>query len=169
MVSKQNGEPVQLLRTCHYGCSQIQGKEPSQYDMEASGKKEAFFRALEHIPRYTVKRGVIAFRGKGEDGITNFKEKMVDVLLALDIAKLSIKKQVSHIALITGDADYVPAVQLAKDEGVIVWLFHGPSKSRVNQRPVFSNDLWAEADERYEMDMQFMRDIQIKNKRQKGY
>lgn len=169
IVSERSGEQIKLFRTCHYGCSQVQGKEPSQYDAEATEKKEGFFRALEHIPRYTVKRGYIAYRGKGENGITTFREKMVDVLLALDAAKMALKKQVSHMAFITGDADYVPAFQLVKEEGIIVWLFHGPSKSKTTSRPTFSNELWAEADERCEIDARFMQDIEIKKKHQRGY
>lgn len=46
------------------------------------------------------------------------------ILLAIDMIKLALKNKVQHIILITGDSDFVPAVQYVKDEGVMVHLRH---------------------------------------------
>ncbi|MEM3192583.1 MAG: NYN domain-containing protein [Candidatus Parvarchaeota archaeon] len=39
------------------------------------------------------------------------------------MVKLALKNKIQHIILITGDSDFVPAVQYVK-EGVIVYLTH---------------------------------------------
>ena len=42
--------------------------------------------------------------------------------IGLDIATLSLKKQVEKIILIAGDSDFVPAVKFARREGIIIQL-----------------------------------------------
>ena len=64
---------------------------------------------------------------------------MVDVLLSIDLVRLSARGQITDIALAAGDSDFVPAVEVAKNEGVSVWLYHG-------NRP--HNALWDAVDER---------------------
>lgn len=52
----------------------------------------------------------------------DIKQKRVDMKIGLDIASLSIKKQVEKIILITGDSDFVPAIKMARREGIIIQL-----------------------------------------------
>ena len=48
------------------------------------------------------------------------------------------------VAILSGDSDLLPALNMAKDTGVIVRLVHGP-------RDTYHNDLWDAADERKQM------------------
>jgi uncharacterized LabA/DUF88 family protein len=48
----------------------------------------------------------------------DFVQKMVDMKIGLDIASITLKKQVDQIILIAGDSDFVPAAKLARREGV---------------------------------------------------
>lgn len=48
----------------------------------------------------------------------DFNQKMVDIKIGLDIASITLKKQVDQIILISGDSDFVPAAKLARREGV---------------------------------------------------
>lgn len=48
------------------------------------------------------------------------------------------------IAILSGDSDLLPAVEMAKDTGIIVRLVHGP-------RGTYHGDLWDAADERKEI------------------
>jgi uncharacterized LabA/DUF88 family protein len=41
--------------------------------------------------------------------------------------KLALKNKIQHIVLVTGDSDFVPAVQYVKEEGVVVHLRHAES------------------------------------------
>ena len=52
----------------------------------------------------------------------SFRQKGVDMRIGLDIASITLKRQASVIVLVTGDSDFVPAVKLARREGVQVVL-----------------------------------------------
>lgn len=52
----------------------------------------------------------------------NFTQKGIDMKIGLDVAWLSIKRVVDRIVLCTGDRDFVPAMKLARREGVQVVL-----------------------------------------------
>ncbi len=53
-----------------------------------------------------------------EDVYFNFSQKRVDIKIGLDIASMTLKKQVDQIILISGDSDFVPAAKLARREGI---------------------------------------------------
>ncbi len=48
----------------------------------------------------------------------DFTQKRVDIKIGLDIASMSLKKQVEQIILVSGDSDFVPASKLARCEGI---------------------------------------------------
>lgn len=54
----------------------------------------------------------------------NVQQKGVDMRIGLDIATLALKRQVSAVVLVTGDSDLVPAMKLARREGLQVVLAH---------------------------------------------
>ncbi len=53
-----------------------------------------------------------------DDVIFDFNQKMVDIKIGLDIASITLKRQVDQIILISGDSDFVPAAKLARREGI---------------------------------------------------
>lgn len=53
-----------------------------------------------------------------EDVQFDFSQKRVDIKIGLDIASITLKKQVQQIILISGDSDFVPAAKLARREGI---------------------------------------------------
>ncbi|EAJ0333732.1 NYN domain-containing protein [Campylobacter lari] len=57
-----------------------------------------------------------------DDFVLDIRQKGVDMKIGLDIATLSIKKQIEKIILITADSDFIPAIKHARKEGVIVQL-----------------------------------------------
>jgi uncharacterized LabA/DUF88 family protein len=50
--------------------------------------------------------------------IYDLKQKRVDIKIGLDIASITLKRQVDQIILISGDSDFVPAAKLARREGI---------------------------------------------------
>ncbi len=52
----------------------------------------------------------------------DIKQKGVDMKIGLDMATIANKKQVEKIILITADSDFIPAIKLARKEGIIVQL-----------------------------------------------
>lgn len=57
-----------------------------------------------------------------DDFVPGFRQKAVDMRLGLDIASLTLKRQVDTIILVAGDSDFVPAAKLARREGVRIIL-----------------------------------------------
>jgi uncharacterized LabA/DUF88 family protein len=56
----------------------------------------------------------------------------------------------------SGDSDLIPAVEVAQQEGVCLWLVHGPSRSRANGTSTHARELWDAADERIELTPAFI-------------
>ncbi len=81
---------------------------------------------------------------------TKFKQKMVDILMSLDIADISFERQVDYIILIAGDSDFVPAIKKAKECRVIVHLFY--HKNSIH------NQILDEVDERHEITEKIIND-----------
>jgi len=95
---------------------------------------------LAHSPDVAVRRGEIAFRGwkvRGEtvdelkshlrdlvesDLAPDIEQKGVDLRIGLDIAVLAFKRIVETVVIVTGDSDLVPAMKLARREGLRVYL-----------------------------------------------
>ena len=84
-----------------------------------------------------------------KNGTPIFLQKGVDLQLGLDFALLAGKHQVPHAAIIPLATATIPAVTVAKQEGVCVWLFRGPAST-------YAQPLWDAADERFAMDQAFM-------------
>jgi uncharacterized LabA/DUF88 family protein len=98
----------------------------------------------------------LTFRGTTREGQPIFQQKMVDLQLGLDVALLAGKQQIGHAAIFSGDSDLIPAVEVAKREGVCVWLIHGPSRVKTSGMPTYSLELWDAVDERIELTPDFM-------------
>ena len=147
--------PVDLLRTYYYDCPPYQSRTPTDDERERYRRKRSFLHRLATIPRYHVREGRLQYQGKDAGGRSIFQQKGVDLLLGLDVAVLSIKQRISHAVLVAGDSDFLPAVAVAKQEGVLMWLLHGPLRGSGGS-PTYSRELWLEADERIEFDNAFM-------------
>jgi uncharacterized LabA/DUF88 family protein len=56
----------------------------------------------------------------------------VDVLLAVDLTRLAWKQEITHAVLVSGDADFVPAVEDARAAGVHVALRYAPGTAHAD-------------------------------------
>ena len=52
----------------------------------------------------------------------DIQQKGVDMRIGLDIASLTLKKQVGVLVLVTGDSDFIPAMKFARREGAQLFL-----------------------------------------------
>ena len=152
IVADKTSEPLDLLRTLFYHCPPYQGNPPSEDEKRRTAGFRRFADALKGIDNFDFREGRLALRGYDKDGRPIFQQKRVDLLLGLDIALMSARESITHMGLITGDSDLIPAVLVAKLEGVNTWLFHGPKVSRADGSSTYSQDLWQEVDMRHEID-----------------
>ena len=96
---------------------------------------------IENQPDMAVRRGTLVHQGweignaavrqltagtkttvDANDVIPKIVQKGVDMRIGLDIASLALKRLVSAIVVVSGDSDLVPAMKLARREGLRVFL-----------------------------------------------
>lgn len=58
------------------------------------------------------------------DFVPNIEQKGVDLRIGLDIARLSTRRLVDVIVVVTGDSDMIPAFKFARREGLRIYLDH---------------------------------------------
>lgn len=155
-IADKTPESVDILRTYYYDCLPYQTRTPSATERQRYGKKLGFFNYLETLSRVQVRQGILAYRGRNRQGNPIFQQKRTDLLLGLDFAEQSTKRQISHVGLVAGDSDFCPAVEFAKRESICVWLFHGPKVSPETAECTYAEALWQCADERCEIDQAFI-------------
>ncbi|WP_245595281.1 NYN domain-containing protein [Fictibacillus gelatini] len=117
-------EDRQLLRAYYYHCLPYQTSHPTEEESKQFSNAQKFFRKLNRLNSFTVREGKLAFRGIDDEGRTIFEQKRVDVSLATDIVLHSTKRLITHASLLTGDSDFLPALEIAKSEGVHLTLFY---------------------------------------------
>jgi len=143
---------IQILRAYYYHCLPYQSDPPSDEEKKRFSKAQKFFNNLSKLPRFEVRLGELAFRGYKNTGSPIFVQKMVDILLGVDLVLLAAKQRISHAAIFAGDSDFLPAIKVAKNEGVIITLFHGTT------HPPHDN-LWEIADERVPLNQEIINKI----------
>ena len=111
---------VSRLRTYYYHCLPVKRKNLDKDSSKIQGMQR-FISNLKRLPRFDVKLGKLQLIGN------QFKQKMVDVLMSLDIADMCFDGQIQHAILVAGDSDFIPAIKKAKDYGAITHLFYHPS------------------------------------------
>lgn len=139
-----------ILRSHFYDCPPYQSSPPTPDEATRFGKHQKFVYALDQIPRFQVRNGRLEFRGNDSAGKPIFQQKRVDILLGVDLALLAAKHQITDAAIVAGDSDFLPAVEAAKPEGVVVHLFHGSNPHK---------DLVSACDERTRIDQAFVDSI----------
>ena len=140
----------EILRTYYYDCLPYQSNPPTADEADRFSKRQRFHYALERIPRFQVRLGRLEYRGKTTAGEPIFEQKRVDILMGVDLALFAAKHQITDAAVLAGDSDFLPAIEAAKPEGVVVHLFHGLSPHR---------DLVSTCDERTRIDQAFIDSI----------
>jgi uncharacterized LabA/DUF88 family protein len=71
----------------------------------------------------------------------SLEQKGVDMRLGIDVATLALKKQVERIIVISGDTDKIPAIKLARREGVQVVLVALQNGAGINKHLIEDSDL----------------------------
>lgn len=142
-LAAELAHPSELLRTYYYHCLPYLSPVPTPEEMERLEGKKRFFSALNRLSRFEVREGKLEFRGTDRDTDRPiFEQKRVDIYLGVDLVTLAVKGRISRAVIITGDSDFLPAIRAAKNEGVLVHLFHGAGPQQPHR------DLWEEADDR---------------------
>ena len=89
------------------------------------------------------------------DGFPLLRQKGVDMALGIDVTNLAVGNKIDNAIVVAGDSDFAPAVQVAKQAGVIVTLYYD-SKTYVH------NSLFDICDERIELTKEFLKKLERK-------
>lgn len=135
---------------------------PTQGQVTKYNGKKKIHQDINRLERFTVREGYCRERrvrgflpGQGFQAapteVVTISQKMVDVLLSVELTRIAWSKEALHISVVAGDGDYVAAVRAAKDAGAVVRLFylnHGSSRTaetlfdiadeRVDMAPIFT-------------------------------
>lgn len=147
-LAQEMAAPDELLRAHYYHCLPYQSNPPTDEEKQRYATRHRFTTALGFLPRFEVRLGRLAYRGIGSDGRPIFQQKRVDCMLGVDMALLAGKGKITNVAIFTGDSDFIPAIEAAKREGVLVTLWHG---SLISDDTKPSRELFEIADERREL------------------
>jgi uncharacterized LabA/DUF88 family protein len=96
----------QLKRIYYYNIRQESERQPEQ-----SREQEKFLASMHDTPYVEVRLGI--WKQRGDEMI----EKGVDVMLATDLVVKALRDQYDTGIVVSGDADFFPAIQAAKDAG----------------------------------------------------
>ena len=125
------------LRTYFYDCMPFQSSPPTSEEKTRYSDKDKFFYAIRKLPRFEIRLGKLSYVG-GE-----FVQKRVDVLLSVDLVRMSWDHQIGRAIIVSGDSDLVPAISAAKDAGVLTQLYY----SRIGVH----DELLGACDDRFEI------------------
>jgi uncharacterized LabA/DUF88 family protein len=118
-----DGDGDGSLRTYYYYCMSFQGTPPSPVETSRYGRADKFVKTLTKLPKFEVRLGRFQ---KIQNGLSSddavYVQKGIDVMLAVDLVKMSWSKQIGRAIMLAADSDFVYAVQTAKDAGVSTQL-----------------------------------------------
>ena len=96
-----------LVRIYYYSAPLDQTREPQR-----ARDQQKFFDQLQKVPYLTLKLGRLEPRSHG-----TLIEKGVDIVIAVDLLRFAFNNMYDTAILVSGDSDFVPAVQAAQDLG----------------------------------------------------
>ena len=128
---------MERLRTYYYHCMPFQSTTPTAEEKARHASMDKFIYNLKKLPRFQFRQGKLQRIG------AEYKQKRVDILMAVDLVRMSSNRQIEKAVLITGDSDLVPAIEVARDEGVVVVVYYSPNSRH--------DELLQVCDERFEI------------------
>lgn len=138
----------ELLRVYFYDAPPFEGTVENPIDHSRTNfsttvqakQNDRLLKRLELQKNFAVRRGLLRHSGwklgkraldalskkprplEAGDIVPDLQQKGVDMRIGLDIAWLSLKRIIESIVLVTGDSDFVPAMKVARKEGITVYL-----------------------------------------------
>ena len=111
----------------------------SQQPFMALRLGELAFNGWEVSAKKLAKAGGAVTEVRADDLRPQISQKGVDMRIGMDIAALTLKRQVQIIVLVSGDSDFVPAMKFARREGAQLYLC--PLGQRVKPAMLEHSDL----------------------------
>ncbi len=153
------------FRTYYYHCAPYQSNPPTIQESERYARKRQFYSALRYLNRFEVRLGKLEMRRCPRCSDARPRQKRVDSKLAIDLVRLAAKGHVKKAILVAGDSDHAPAVEVAKEESVLVTLWHLPNSVTTTAH----GELKQLCDERYEITEQLLKSVTRKQANERSF
>ncbi|MEM4735166.1 MAG: NYN domain-containing protein [Candidatus Thorarchaeota archaeon] len=145
------------FRTYFYDCMPYRDDPPTDEQSRRFGDHDRFIHTLKRLDRFEVRLGKLARNpSTGE-----YEQKRVDVLISVDLVRMSCAKWVDAVILVSGDSDLVPAVEAAKHEGVVTVLYYKNCDYQGQSKTKAHDELIEVCDERHEIDRELINSVSI--------
>jgi len=118
-------EGCERLRTYYYDCMPYQSDAPTEEQSRRYAAHDKFIYNLRRLRRFEVRLGKLIYI----PSLNEYVQKRVDVLFSVDLVRMSWDHQIGKAILVTGDSDFVPAIQAAKDAGVLTVLCYSKAST----------------------------------------
>lgn len=149
-LSDELCQPWERFRTYYFDALPWTATPPSPGEAERKARKQRYLDGIRLLRRFDVKLGRVQKKevpcSRGEPHI-EYVQKLVDVLLSVEMVRLAWSGHVKSIVILGGDSDFVPAIQAAKDAGVLVRLVHAHGAGLF-----VHNEMLMASDERMDID-----------------
>jgi uncharacterized LabA/DUF88 family protein len=143
----------EIYRTYYYDCLPHQESPPNEENRKRISKKQSYFYTLNKLPHFEVRLGNLV---KSSNPSKEFEQKGVDVLLSIDFVQLASRSNITKAAIVTGDSDFVPAIERAKMLGAQTYVFYAKTK-----KANIHDELFNICDDRIEMDEKFLKSAKL--------
>jgi uncharacterized LabA/DUF88 family protein len=124
---------LERLFTFYYDCPPFQGSPPTAEERIRKANFDRFVYSLKSYPRFQVRLGKLSrFNSVCEKcghNVTTYKQKRVDNLLTVDLTRAIWKDNIHKAILVTGDSDFVPAVDEANRAQILTHVYYLKSKN----------------------------------------
>lgn len=123
------------MHTYYYHCMPYQSGTPTYEERRRYARMDKYLTIVRRLDNFTVKLGRLM---KKNDG--TFQQKGVDVEFALDMTELSGTGAIDKAIIVSGDSDFVPAVERASYLGVICQNVYHPIEFSYHLRSVCAEE-----------------------------
>jgi uncharacterized LabA/DUF88 family protein len=111
------------FQTLVYDSMPYQSGNPTYDERRRYAGKDKYISEIRKLEKFTIKLGRCQ---KNKDG--TFSQKGVDVEFALDLTELSNSKSIDKAIIVSGDSDFVPAVERVNKIGIITQNIYHPQQ-----------------------------------------
>lgn len=105
-----------------YAKPYLKKKNKNERDIQFIRRKENFISKLKYIPNTIPLLGRLQPVWNDRREIIKYRQKGVDVLFAINMLRLTYTREIKNFIILTGDGDFVPVVDMVRNEGKRVIL-----------------------------------------------
>jgi uncharacterized LabA/DUF88 family protein len=109
------------IQTYYYDSMPFQSGNPNFEERRRYARKDKYINRIKKLDKFTIKLGHCLKYHNG-----TYSQKGVDVEFALDLSELCTTDAIDKAIIVSGDSDFVPAVERANKLGVITQNVYSP-------------------------------------------